>query len=169
MLKQGLIDLGKQTVDVNSILIEQGQYSYLADTAQYNKTQSDISDKPSLPWTIQANHIKLTNNQATYGLPNHMPESGLDLNYISANNINILIDSLYNRGSKIDANLKHLSLNERSGLSIIQSNGIFFMDSVQLSLQKFTLKTYTSDIRAEASMGMSISEMGIPQRLYLSY
>jgi len=159
LLKQGLIDLGKQTVDVNSLLIEQGQYSYLADTARYNKTQSDIPDKASLPWTVQANHIKLTDNQATYGLPNHIPEPGLDLNYISANNINMLIDSLYNRGSKIEANLKHLSLNERSGISIIQSNGIFFMDSVQLSLQKFALKTYTSDIRAKANIGMSISEM----------
>ena len=167
LLKQGIVDLGNQKVNVNSVQIEQGKYSYLADTTRNTKVQPDIPEKTSLPWTVQVNRIKLSDNQAVYGLPNHLPEPGLDLNHIAINGVDITIDSLFNRGSEVKANLKHLSFNERSGISVVQSNGIFSMDSTRLSLRKFALKTYASDIRAEADMGMSIAEMNPETPLHL--
>lgn len=170
MLQDGSVDLGHQTVDVNSITIDQGIYSYLTDTVSVTKTKAEQptdSIENSEPWVVKVSQIKLTDNQATYGLISYAPQPGFDLNYISATNINITVDSLYNRGAEVKADLRHLSLTERSGLSIVQSYGSFSMDSTALSLRNFILQTANSSISANAHMGMP-GTTGIQARTPLS-
>ncbi|MCH5327884.1 MAG: translocation/assembly module TamB domain-containing protein [Coprobacter sp.] len=166
-LKQGVVDLGKQTVDVNSVQIEQGKYAYFTGKDDAPATPADTLSEPSPLWTVQVNQIKLTDNRAEYGQLLHQPRPGFDPDYISARNINIAIDSLFNRGSEIKARLQQLSFTERSGLAVVQGNGLFLMDSTRLSLEKFRLRTTASDIQAEAGLSPVLAD-GIPFLLHMN-
>ncbi len=163
-LRNGAIDLYTQSVQVGSVEIEQGAYRYIPgeadETIEQPKAATDTL--PSLPWTIQIEEIALLQNQLLYAQPNHTPQAGLDLSYLSLNDVDITIDSLYNRGSEIRVPLKNLSFVERSGLAISHTEGNFSMDSAGISLQQFELSTPYSQLSAEAHAGNGIFEM-LPQ------
>ena len=116
------IDLGKQEVRVNRILLKQGNYSYLTDTTSQKRTDTETvqnasSNVASQPWTIAVNRIEFQNNAAEYGRIDGIPAPGFDPSHIAVSGLNFVADSLYNRGSEIRGRIASLSLRERSGLA----------------------------------------------------
>lgn len=84
------------------------------------------------------------------------PPKRVDFGYLSLDNIEIAIDSLYNRGSEICVPIKQLAFTERSGIAVTRTQGTFTMDSTGISLQKFQMNTALSEISAQIKAGNGI-------------
>ena len=119
LLKKGIVDLGKQFVGVESVTISEAGFSYLNDTTSMSPVQPETAETDtatSLPWTIDVQSLQLKNSSGTYGLMHHIPQQGLDPDYIQLSGLNLGVNSFYNKGSEIKLKLQQLAFTERSGL-----------------------------------------------------
>ncbi len=155
-LQKGEIDLYTQSVRVDQAYIGQGAYRYIPT---FNQSEKITNSTPSQPWCVQVQKIELRQNQLLYAQSHYTPQEGLDPSYLSFNNLNLTIDSLYNRGSEIRLPLKELSFVERSGLVVSHTEGTFVMDSTQIALQQLKLNTPYSQLSVNAHTHTSILEM----------
>lgn len=158
------VGLGSQQVDVKSVLLDRGAYSYL--TAPTDPEQEPAAEPaspddatPSLPWTVRVGSVALTDNRAEYGTLGHRPAAGFDPAFIALSALDLTIDSVYNRGADIALQLRRLAFTERSGLAVRDASGRFEMDSTGIALSGFELETRYSQLRAELSAGPSILHM----------
>lgn len=159
LLKKGVVDLGKQSVGVVSTVISGADFSYLNDTATVSSPQPEIAETDtttSLPWTISVRSLELQNSAGTYGLLHHVPQQGLDPDYIQVSGLNLSVGSFYNRGGEVKLKLLQLSFTERSGLSVLRTQGDFIMNPDKISLTGFKLKTLLSQIDANIDLGGGI-------------
>ena len=158
------VGLGSQQVDVKSVLLDRGAYSYLtapADPEQEPAAEPVSPDDatPSLPWTVRVGSVALTDNRAEYGTLGHRPAAGFDPAFIALSALDLTIDSVYNRGADIALQLRRLAFTERSGLAVRDASGRFEMDSTGIALSGFELETRYSQLRAELSAGPGILHM----------
>ena len=158
------VGLGSQQVDVKSVLLDRGAYSYLtapADPEQEPAAEPASPDDatPSLPWTVRVGSVSLTDNRAEYGTLGHRPAAGFDPAFIALSALDLTIDSVYNRGADIALQLRRLAFTERSGLAVRDASGRFEMDSTGIALSGFELETRYSQLRAELSAGPGILRM----------
>ncbi len=158
---QGDIQLKSQNVAIGQVAINKGNYRYVArnqfvsNNIESNKSVSDSTT--SLPWQVAVGQILLSNNQAQYITGYGQPTDGIDFSHIAADNINIELQELYNRGSRLNTTIKNLSLNERSGLCITHTEGIFEMtDSGDVALNNFVLRTPFSEINADINTHLNL-------------
>ena len=129
-LLQGEIDLYGQSVRVSEAIIDKGDYRYYPGSGN-NEAEPEENDADTIvspPWTVQIRKLRLHRNHALYALPTRIPQKGLDFGYLSLDNIEIAIDSLYNRGSEICVPIKQLAFTERSGIAVTRTQGTFTMD-----------------------------------------
>ena len=159
-LEKANIDLGKSTIDLGRLVISDVDAKYitpdpshaLPDTIQpTEKLQSDTI--PSVPWTIRADKLRLTNSHALYATEGAIPSENFDPSYIEASEINIEVDSFMNHGSEIIVPVKRISARERCGISLNLA-GTFAMDSTAMYARHFMVTTPSSTISLEAMMGM---------------
>ena len=158
------VGLGSQQVDVKSVLLDRGAYSYLtapADPEQEPAAEPASPDDAtlSLPWTVRVGSVALTDNRAEYGTLGHRPAAGFDPAFIALSALDLTIDSVYNRGADIALQLRRLAFTERSGLAVRDASGRFEMDSTGIALSGFELETRYSQLRAELSAGPGILHM----------
>ncbi len=158
------VGLGSQQVDVKSVLLDRGAYSYLtapADPEQEPAAEPASPDDatPSLPWTVRVGSVALTDNRAEYGTLGHRPTAGFDPAFIALSSLDLTIDSVYNRGADIALQIRRLAFTERSGLAVRDASGRFEMDSTGIALSGFELETRYSQLRAELSAGPGILHM----------
>ena len=158
------VGLGSQQVDVKSVLLDRGAYSYLtapADPEQEPAAEPASPDDAtlSLPWTVRVGSVALTDNRAEYGTLGHRPAAGFDPAFIALSALDLTIDSVYNRGADIALQLRRLAFTERSGLAVRDASGRFEMDSTGIALSGFELETRYSQLRAELSAGPGILRM----------
>ena len=159
LLKKGIVDLGKQSVEAESAIISKADFSYLNDTTTISPPQPEITKADTvttLPWTINVHSLQLQNSAGTYGLLHHIPQQGLDPNYIQVSGLNLSVGSFYNRGSEVKLKLLQLSFIERSGLSVLRTQGDFRMNTNKISLTGFSLRTFLSQIDADIDLGGNI-------------
>ncbi len=155
-LDRGAIDLGRQTVDAHWLSIDSVAATYLLP--QYAVAVAPVASPAdtvnvSLPWTITADHISLSARNAVYGVRGHVPQPGLDMEWIEVSGVDIEVDSFYNRATTLTVPLKHLSANERSGLHLTAA-GRFAMDSTAMHADSFRIATYFSDLTLDAKLGV---------------
>lgn len=157
------VDLGEQSVLSDKVEIEKGNYAFLTDTsvtAATPHTEPVSQDTlPIQPWIIAVNRIEITDNALQYGIVQGLPSKGLDLNHIQLSRLNVTVDSIYNRGNIVRADIANVSFKERSGLDLQSMQGLFNMDTLQLSLCDFDLKTANSRVTADIQSGIGITEM----------
>ena len=160
LLKNGIVNLGKQSVFAESVEISKTAFSYLNDTVSVSQSQPETIEADtvaSLPWTIDVRSIQLRNSSGTYGLLHYIPQKGFDPNYIQVSGLDVIVNSFYNKGSDIKLEIGQLAFIERSGLSVMHTQGNFVMDSTRISLAGFQLNTSLSQINADVDLGSGIT------------
>lgn len=162
-ITDAMVDIGRQQVSVGYVGIDGVQCSYLYSKvdseAEPPVAETDTAQVASLPWTIQADSLSLSNASATYGYLNYTPKFGFDPQYISVTGLNLKADSVYNRASEVRLSLRHLSFRERCGFGLTGASGRFSMDSLLLSLHDFILTTRLSNLKVDAEADASILSM----------
>ncbi len=159
-LRNGTVDLGKRTVNVGGLSIEQVNARYLLPSAT-DIAKHDTQPKPEpLPspnngaWTVTADSLRVHNSEVTYATTGLTPLDGvIDFNYLQASKIDIAVDSFYNRGTEIRVPIRLLSAQERSGLRV-KASGEFSMDSLKMIANGVNINTNVSSLRFDAQMGM---------------
>ena len=156
-LRLATVDLGTKRINGRSLRIDSVSASYIyprvdslaSSTANDSVAPTDDSEM----WTITADTLRLTGRQALYAEKGASPLPGFDPAYISASDIEIEVDSFYNRGTSIRVPLRTFKASERCGLPL-RAYGLFTMDSTAMTATGFNLSTLGSMLRVDASMGI---------------
>ncbi|MDE6490962.1 MAG: translocation/assembly module TamB [Muribaculaceae bacterium] len=163
VLRDGLVDMDSRIISATALMVDSVKAVYLTPSTQY------LADHPQKPdetaaaeqspssgpmWRIDAWKVSLTRSEAVYGVAGAVPQPGLDMNYLQARDIDIVVDSFYNRGAEIRVPLRRLSATERSGLQI-DASGVFAMDSSAMRASEFSISTLYSSIDLDAVMGLA--------------
>lgn len=157
-LKKGFVDTGRRVIDAESLTVDSVSALYLLPTAEYTATHPVAATDTlpltpdSLMWSITARKVGLTGRTATYAVRGAEPLPGLDMNYLQATDIDIRVDSFYNRGTHIRVPLKQLTATERCGIKL-NATGLFTMDSL-MRARDFNISTAFSTMQLNAAMGM---------------
>ncbi|MDE5944022.1 MAG: hypothetical protein K2G93_00330, partial [Rikenella sp.] len=146
------------------LLLEEIAFSMHSDSAtdlrarigngQIDSAQVDLSDL-----TIRAARLRLADGGFRFDRTDAPTGSGFDPNHIDIQDLQVGIDSVFNRGSAVRATLRELAFVERSGLAVRQSEGGVAMDSTGYRLSGFRLQTDASVLRADLSVGSGIASM----------
>lgn len=158
------VALTGQQVDVRSIVLDRGAYSYRTAPTGSAPDKASGGAEPdtaaeSLPWTVRIGAVVLTDNSAEYGTLNHRPAAGFDPEFVALSSLELSVDSLYNRGGDVALRIGRLSFDERSGLSVRDASGAFGMDADGIKLSGFQLATPNSSFRADLFAGAGILRM----------
>lgn len=158
-LTDGLVDMSARHIHAASLAVDSVTATYLTPSAAYlashpesAATAADTVTSGQL-WTVEADHVRLTNAAGLYAMSGARPQPGLDMNYLQAGGINIEVDSFYNCGPAITIPLKRLTATERCGVKL-SASGTFTMDSVGMYARGFDISTLFSRISLDASMGI---------------
>lgn len=163
-LKQGniydaTVDMSGNRVSIKEIAVDNADARYIYPTPKYLAAHPAPIVAPdtlttALPWSVFCDKISLTDSRALYAMNGYKPQGdNFDLNYIEASEIEIKIDSLYNRGTEIKALIRRIFARERCGVPL-ELTGLFEMDSIAMNAKDMTLSTLTSTVDLTAMMGM---------------
>lgn len=158
-LIDGVVDLASQSISVGGLVIDGVDARYLTPSTEYLKSHPaapaivDTDTLPSRPWVITADSLRLRNSCAVYAMSGAVPRNGLDFSYLQVTDVNIAVDSFYNRATDIVVPLRDLSAKERSGLRL-KASGVFTMDSLMMRAKGFDIATQFSALKLDAYMGM---------------
>ena len=164
-LEDGFVDTGAHTVDAKRLTVDgvDAKYIYPSELwgKQYDKDHP-VPPKPeplypdTIPWTVRGDSISLTNANANYAVKGIRPGKGLDMNYIEVKDLNFGARDFYNQQDVVSVDLKNLSARERCGLEIKEANGVARVNSQDIQLDNFKLKTRNSDIDIDGKADMSL-------------
>ncbi len=153
VLRNGTVDMHKH--DVHAELLDvQGVTARYIYPAVMSDTVAEAAD-PNLPeaWTIRGDKVMLTAREALYAVNGAKPLPGLDMNYLQVSDIDIQVDSFYNRRMEVRVPVKVLAGRERCGLQL-DASGLFDMDSTMMRVEDFKVATANSLLRLDGYMGM---------------
>lgn len=170
VLKGGIIDTDKKTVDARSLSVDSADVRYIYPSEQFAKQYSRAHPIPpdtlppnpldSIPWTVKADSVRLTGGHAVYAQRDaaHPKGGGLDMNYIEVSDLDVSVTDFYNRGLNTVVPVKHLSAKERSGLEVKQGSGTVTIDQLGVDLDELHLSTPISDIQLSGHVDQAVLE-----------
>lgn len=169
LIRRAAVDLGTQNIEVESIKLTDGDYGYFTGRTVQQPERPDDDGKPSL-WTVKAASVELADSRAAFGSMYGTASAGFDPQHIRAEHLALLVEDFLLHGSDISAQLRNLSLSERSGLRIMRAEAGFAMSEDEIEVDGLDLVTANSQITADARMGAGIAQMAAstPLRLDLS-
>ena len=164
-LKDGYVDTGLHTVDAKYLGIDSVdcKYTYAseADAERYNRDHPlppEVYDpyQDTIPWTVKGDSLRLNGGHFTYAKTGARPKKGLDTDYLEVSDVNLAVKDFYNRGTNVSVPLQSLTARERSGLEIKEAHGTAKVNSQDIQLDDFKLKTRNSSIALDGKMDMSM-------------
>ncbi len=175
VLHDGLVDMASRRIHAGALRVDSVTAVYFTPSPEYIAAHpvdslapvADAASSPdSLMWTITGDTVSLTGRSAVYAVRGAEPQPGLDLNYLQANDINIQVDSFYNKGVNIEVPIRRLAAVERCGAKL-EASGRFSMDTTSMRAERFDISTLFSSIKFNALMGMGdiMSDPGMPLQL----
>ena len=164
-LKNGVVDTGAHTVDAEYLGVDDVNCNYTYPSTKwadnYNREHPIQPEIPPLypdtiPWTVKADSIRLTGGNATYAQMGSRPGSGLDMNYIEVKDLNFGAKDFYNRESAVSVDVKNFSAKERCGIEVKDAHGKVNLNSQDIQLNNFEVKTRNSSIKVDGRADMSL-------------
>lgn len=170
-LRNGIIDLGKNTITADYLGASDGNAIYLTPPAAVDSVSSGsavaktiaksgdvVSDSvpASPPMVIKGDTVQLSRFSATYAVKGATPLPGFDASYIQVSDVNLLMRDFYNAGSSLNLPIASITAKERSGLEITSGSGTVAIDSTGLALRDFALTTPYSTLGATAALPFSL-------------
>lgn len=92
----------------------------------------------------------LSGGSASYDMRNAKPVEGFDVSHIAVRDIRIGLDSLLYDGRNMNAVIREITMNERSGLSVNSLTGHLFSNDSIISVPNLKLSTPHSEINLSA-------------------
>lgn len=156
VLRDATVDMPRKRIYGRSLTVDSVAAAYIypvvsADAASATAADSTVTDDSEM-WTVTADSLSLTGRSALYAERGHKPLPGFDPSYIAATDIDIRVDSFYNRGTSVRVPLRKFAATERCGLALL-ADGLFVMDDKMMRAKDFNISTLKSVLRFNAAMG----------------
>ena len=163
-LRDGVVDLGKNTVSAAYLGTSDGEVKYFTPDAEYLSAHpAPVSDttrtSSSAPMVIKCDSLDLDRFAAVYAVNGAKPLPGFDPSYIEVTDVNISLRNFYNEASSVELPLTRLEAKERSGLQVVSGCGTVSVDSTGLALKGLKVKTPYSDLSATAGLPFALMEL----------
>ncbi|MCR4853130.1 MAG: translocation/assembly module TamB domain-containing protein [Prevotella sp.] len=113
-------------------------------------------------------HLDWNDGAFSYNDRSAKPVEGLDYSHLAVSNINIGIDSLSYSAPKLDMNVRHASLAEKSGLRLDSLSGRVALDDKKIYLPDLRLRTPESTLDAHLVMDQNAFSDSLPGKVHLS-
>lgn len=163
VMSRTMVNLATNDVKIGHLGVDYADVKYLypvvADSVAEPTVQTTVEPEATTKdWTINVDSVRLNGAHAVYAMSGAIPVKGLDMNYLELRDINIAIDSVYNKGSEIKLDLLSLTARERSGLEVKSGRGAFSVDSKLMKAEDVKLETAHSELSLEAVVGTDVAE-----------
>ena len=154
-IMQGTVSLGGQTVDVGGITIDQAW----CDLKTGNTSKDSLPASPEVVpgvdtakslWTVKAGTLWMKNSAFS------LASGGQEQASVVLSGIAVRIDSVYNRGTVVRADLRDLQAVQKNGIEVQQMQADVDLDTTRTSLGKVYIHTRNSrlnmDIRSNSDL-----------------
>lgn len=162
-LLSGIVDLRTNNITARSLKVSEGNFRYIAPTAEYVRNHpapaADPSAKESAPICIKGDTVSLDGFKVLYATKGVSPAPGFDPGYIELSDVGIGLQGFYNEASTVTLPITRLSAKERSGLQITRGSGTVGIDSIGLNLSQLDVQTLYSRLYATADIPFALMEM----------
>lgn len=174
VLRHGEVAMATRSILAQSLSVDSLSAAYIyppADTAAVVEAPASVPVDTAL-WTVRADSVRLDGGHAVYALAGAEPLPGLDMDYLQADDISILVTGFFNRGQSITVPLQRLHAVERCGIRL-DADGTFMMDTVGMAAKQFNINTLHSSLRLDAMAGitatrpMDTAPLSVDARLYV--
>ncbi|MDB5283959.1 MAG: hypothetical protein JWO06_3034, partial [Bacteroidota bacterium] len=174
LIQPDTIDLNRHIIKVKNANI-QGTDAIVILRKNANDTISlkaiaDSITSPAAPWLIASEKLILSKVSFQFDLSNVKPQpAGVDYNHLLVKDINVNIIKASYSPDRILADIKNISLREKSGFVLKQLKARGVYDNQHIELQDLSLTTNHTSIgnyakitySSIASLGTNIADMGI--------
>lgn len=152
------IDLNKQRIDLDSILLNQSDIQIAMNRKQTKSEKIVDSSVAESNWMVSAKSIDFIQNQFGFHVTN-LPalKSGMDYNHLDVNNISLIASSLFYSSELIKGKISRFELKEKSGFDLRQLQTEFEYDSSHASLENLLL--LTSETRISKSISIAYTSL----------
>ncbi len=157
------IDIGQRKITASGLTLDDIAAVFLTPAEPYDLPVKEPEEPyDTATWIVMADSVRLRNSTALYAVTGAKPQLGFDPSYIQGTDINITVDSFYNRGTNIRVPVVDLRAKERCGISL-QASGVFSMDHYLMRAQNFNISTIFSTLKLDAWMGVGEMTPTSPQ------
>ncbi|MDE6010876.1 MAG: translocation/assembly module TamB [Muribaculaceae bacterium] len=160
-LRDGIINLRTNEITASLLTLDGGDARYVAPTPEYQAAHpvpvADSTAVGSPPMTIRADSISLDNFKALYAIKGAVPQPGFDPNYIEVTDVGIGLRNFYDRGADLRLPLTRVAAKERSGLQVVDAEGLVAINEAGLSLDALSVRTPFST--ADLTVGLPFALM----------
>lgn len=145
------LNLNTNKVDLKKILIGQHKSQVLIKTIETEPATVKIVEpniSESAPFTVAIGSISLKDNDLKYDQERESATVSADFNqqHIHLQHLQLLLENFTFEGSTLQGTIKHLQAREQCGLDIQQLTTGFHYSDTGVILDRFLLKTSSSDI-----------------------
>ena len=162
-LREGVIDLGKNDIRAKLMTLHGGDARYITPTPEYVAAHPaplpDTTAVATPPMTIRADSVSLDGFGAIYAVRDARPLPGFDANYIEVRDVGIGLRNFYNQAASLRLPLTRLAATERSGLKIVEGDGLVALTEEGLSLDALSLRTLYSEASVTADLPFALMEL----------
>jgi len=160
VLRNGEVAMATRSIRAQSLAVDSLTAAYIYPLADAETRPAAAADSmtelpvDTLLWTVRADTVRLDGGHALYALTGAEPQPGLDMNYLQAYNVGILVTDFFNRGTAITVPLQRLHAVERCGIQL-DADGTFMMDSTGMEAKNFRINTLHSTLTLNAMAGIT--------------
>lgn len=155
-ITRGIVSLGGQTVDVGEVMIDQawcdlknGKTS--KETLPASSELTADADTSKNLWTVKAGSLWMKNSAFS------LASDGQEQASVVLSGIAVRIDSIYNRGTVVRADLRDLQAVQRNGVEVQQMRADIDLDSTETNLGKVYIRTRNSSLNVDVRSNSDIS------------
>lgn len=154
-LVHGTVSLKNQAVDVDSVSLSGGncELCLAASSPDKPERKTESGTVPALPWTIRAGSLQLDNSAFRMG---NEREKTAEL---VLSGIGIRVDSVYNQGTIVKAQLKDLRAVQQDGVTVTAMQAGIGLDSADTWLEGGYLRTLNSWLRLEVHTNAGLQHL----------
>jgi hypothetical protein len=145
-LEPNRVDLNTQEVDIHQLVLLRSNFKMHMLSPEKNDVAS-TKEASSNNWQVKAKHILFDENGFEYH-DDHFKRisKGIDYNHLVAQNIGIDANDLFYSTEMLKGEIKQLTVEEQSGLSILKLRTSFLYDDQHAELANLYLQTSHSKI-----------------------
>lgn len=162
-LRDGIINLRTNEITASLMTLDTGNARYITPTPEYVAAHpvpaTDSTAVSSPPMTIRADSISLDRFSALYAVKGAEPLPGFDANYIEVKDVGIGLRHFYNQATTLRLPLTRVAATERSGLQIVEGDGLLAIDESGLSLDGIRVKTLYSNATVTAGLPFALMNL----------
>lgn len=148
MLDFNELNLPKELVDINKLLLEDADASLILSKAQSSDTETDSASTEELNWVVKAKSIDLKRNQILYD-DNTAPTlaKGIDFNHLDLSNLELGLGDFFFSMDSISGDLKELRFKDKSSFEVKRLQSKFNYTDRGVALNDLYLETPNTLIR----------------------